>query len=96
MNLASKAFTVLIIFSSFFTKAQSSSDKILTDSTVAIGVILEDSFVGNSVGTLCIKGFDKYIKRNTGVIISGIETCKKGYSDESSLFFEIIYKKLKR
>jgi hypothetical protein len=70
---------------------QSKADKVLTDTSMAVGLVGEDGFVGKSVGTYCLNGIDKYIKRGTAVLISGIENCKKSYSNDNSQFFEIIY-----
>jgi len=71
--------------------AQKDSQKILTDTTLAAGVVGESGFVGKEVGTYCLNGIDKYLEKGTVVIISGIKNCKESYSAGRSKFYEILY-----
>lgn len=70
---------------------QYKADKVLTDTSMAVGLVGEDGFVGKGVGTYCTNGIDKYIKGGTAVLISGIENCKRSYLNTTTGFFEIIY-----
>ena len=69
MNLKNRICFLLIISVSTNLKAQNSVDKILTDTTMVVGVVAEDGFAGNSVGSYCINGVDKYFKKGTAVVI---------------------------
>jgi hypothetical protein len=73
----------------FVSTAQSSRTEILTDTTMAIGVIAEDCFVGKSISSYCINGSDKEFSVGDAVLISGIQKCTKSYSNETTQFFEI-------
>lgn len=77
----------LLVFS------QSKKSEILTDTSMAVGIIGEDTYVGKSVGSYCLNGVDKYLTKGTTILISGIENCKKSYSNETTQFFEIVHNK---
>jgi hypothetical protein len=70
---------------------QTEFEKILTDSTSAVGVVFEDCFVGKSVGTYCINDVDKNLVKGTPIIISGVLNCKKSYSDDIIQYYRIIH-----
>ncbi len=83
----------LFIVAPILAQAQDIPDKILTDTSMAIGIISEDYFGGKSVDSYCITGTDKYISKNSIVLISGIKNCKRSYSSELTMFYEFVYKK---
>ena len=64
-----------------------------SDTTIIVGVILEDSYVGKDISSYCSNGFDKNLVAGTGVIVCGTESCKKSYSNESTDFYEITVNK---
>lgn len=81
-------FLLLIPVTSF---CQTTKDRVLNDTTMAVGIVGEDGYVGKNVESYCYTGIDKYLKRGSAVLISGINNCKKSYSTEYSQFYEIIY-----
>ncbi len=84
----------ILIFLSFVTInsfSQTETNKILNDSTSAVGLVLEDVLVGESMGTYCYPASEKEIKRGAKIIISDAQECKNNYMDETLNFYEIIY-----
>ena len=71
--------------------SQAAKDPVLTDTSIAVGIIREGGFVGNHVDNYCLKGIDKYLDKGVSVLISGIEVCKDRYSSSSTSFFQIMY-----
>lgn len=91
MKILIYKFLFFFILFSNTSLGQSAKYKILTGTSMAVGIVGEDGFVGNNVGSYCLNGVDKYLKKGSAVLISGIENCKKSYSNDRTEFFEIIY-----
>lgn len=80
----------IVLFLPVFSLAQDKKYEVLTDTSMVVGIIKEDEFVGRSIGSYCISGVDKYLKKGTIVLISGVEVCTNSYSNKE--YFEILYK----
>jgi hypothetical protein len=81
----------LLIFIPCFTFAQSKADKILTDSSMAVGIISEDCYGGKNVESYCMAGVDKSLTKGSIILIGGIQNCKRSYSNTTTQFYEILY-----
>lgn len=82
----------VLTFYSIIGFSQNENTKILTDSTMALGAIGESTYIGQSISSYCSNGFDKHLEKGEIVVISGIQSCKKSYSNTETEFFEIIFK----
>ena len=52
------------------------NSEILTDSSVVLGTVLDDVYVGKDPGAYCIGGIDRYLKKGTLAIVSGVLNCR--------------------
>jgi len=82
---------LLVLFITNYIEAQTEGKKIISDSTIVLGVITDDSYVGKSLTDYCSAGFDKELKSGTIVFVCGTKRCSKSYSTENYDFYEIIY-----
>lgn len=74
-----------------FSYSQQQESSILSDTTLVVGIIKENTFIGNTITSYCSNGFDKQLDEGITVIISGIQICSKSYSDDRSEFYEILH-----
>jgi len=72
-----------------FSFGQTNKIEILTDTSIAVGIVIEDCYVGKSIDSYCFNNLDKHLKSGAVVLISGIKNCKKSYSNDNNKFFEI-------
>jgi hypothetical protein len=86
-----KKLILIFILASLYGYSQKETNQVLKDSTFAVGVVLEDTFVGTSIETYCTSSYEKEIFRGSKIIISDAQECKQSYSDETKKFYEIIY-----
>jgi hypothetical protein len=74
---------------------QLETNKKLTDSTLVFGAIKEAGYVGESIGSYCSIGVDKYLENRTLVQIIGTTNCKIEYGNveygNPHDIYEIIY-----
>lgn len=82
---------LILLILPVFSYSQYQEPRILSDTTLAAGIIKENTYVGNTISSYCSNGFDKQLDEGTAVIISGIQICSKSYSDYRSEFYEILY-----
>ena len=82
---------LMVHFTTIYVKAQTEEKKIIGDSTIILGFITEDSYVGTSINDYCSIGYDKKLKEETMVFISGSTRCNKNYSSINYDFYEVIY-----
>ena len=82
---------LFLFFIPYLTIAQSNADKILTNSSMAVGIIAEDCYGGKNVESYCMTGVDKSLTKGTIILIGGIQNCKKNYSNSTTQFYEILY-----
>jgi len=82
---------LLVLCTTIYVEAQTEEKKIIGDSTIILGIITDDSYVGVSLTDYCSAGYDKELKGGTIVFVSGTKRCDKSYSTENYDFYEIIY-----
>lgn len=81
---------LLVLFGTNYVEAQTEEKKIIGDSTIILGVLTENSYVGADLTNYCFVSYDKELKRGTIVFISGAKSCNKSSSGDND-FYQIIY-----
>jgi len=81
---------VFILFLALLTCARGFAQEKITDTTMVVGVLNDDTFLGNSVALYCSPGIDQYVSKGTAVIISGVQSCSSYGSIKT--IYEVLYK----
>ncbi len=81
---------LLLFLVTFTSLAQSETSQIITDSTIVVGVILDDCYLIKSI-ELSRYHSEIKIKRGTAVIISDAQRWENPYSNELQGYYEILY-----
>ncbi len=87
-----KLFWLFIFFATLspYSKAQLSTNKPITDSTIIHGIVKEDVYVGESVNSNCYVDEDVKLSKGTVVYVVGAKSCYNNYVEDYSCFYEII------
>ena len=81
---------VVIIFP-LWLYSQTDKISIISDSSFIIGIIENDTYIGQEFEGLCNTGYEKKITSGAAVVISGTERCTS-VSSKLKYFYRIIYK----
>ncbi len=82
---------LLVLCATIYVEAQTDEKKIIGDSTIVLGILTDDSYVGINLTDYCSVGYDRELKSGTIVFVSGTKRCTKSYSSGNYDFYEIIY-----
>jgi hypothetical protein len=83
--------SILLSLFPLFTIGQTKSTPILNSKSFAVGVVVDDCYIGQNVEGYCAKSGDKNLRKGTGVLIVGIQNCKPSYTSTTTQFYEILY-----
>ena len=69
---------------------KSTNNNEITDTTVIIGIVNEDWWIGKQISSNCQRHLDKLVKNKTKVVVSGVLNCQLNNSFDNKQFYKII------
>lgn len=82
---------LLVLCATIYVEAQTDEKKFISDSTIILGILTDDSYVGTNLTDYCSVGYDK-AKRWNYCFCQWNQDALKSYSSGNYDFYEIIYK----
>ena len=82
---------LIFFFTTTSVIGQSKIPKDISDTSVVFGIIMEDSWVGETISKNCYTNLDKFFSKGTYVIINNAHICNSDVYTKPERYFEVLF-----